>query len=66
MSEPLTRTAASAAVEGIGWRYLLGTLCTTVAVPGLAEGAEVVRAAVAACGGDGEGDVRADVRPCLL
>jgi 4a-hydroxytetrahydrobiopterin dehydratase len=63
MSEPLTRTAASAAVEAIGWRYLLGTLSTTVAVPGLAEGAEVVRAAVDACGQDADTHLRADLRP---
>ena len=47
MSEPLTRTAASAAVDDAGWRYLLGTLRTTVPVAGLAQDAEVVRALTA-------------------
>jgi 4a-hydroxytetrahydrobiopterin dehydratase len=63
MTEPLTRAAASAAVEDAGWRLLLGTLCTSVAVGGLAEGAEVVRAAVDACGPDADRHLHADVRP---
>lgn len=60
---PLSRTAASAAVEDIGWRYLLGALAVCVPVRSLAQAAEVAAAAVAACGDDADGHMRADLRP---
>ena len=63
MNEPLSRTAASRAVEAIGWRYLLGTLCTSVAVGPLARAVAVAGAAAAACGPDADGHLLADVRP---
>ncbi|MCW2497243.1 VOC family protein [Jatrophihabitans sp.] len=63
MTSPLTRPAASAAVEAFGWRYLLGTFCTSVPVPSLAEGAAVAAAAVAACGAAADAHLRLDVRP---
>jgi 4a-hydroxytetrahydrobiopterin dehydratase len=63
VSETLSRTAASEAVEQIGWRYLLGTLVTSVAVPGLAEGARVGVTAVSTCGPDADAHLRVDVRP---
>ena len=60
---PLSRTAASAAVAGIGWRYLLGALHASVPVRSLAQAAEAAAAAVAACGPDADAHLRADLRP---
>jgi len=60
---PLSRTAASAAVQDIGWRYLLGTLAVAVPVRSLAQAAAVATAAVAACGDDADGHLRIDLRP---
>jgi 4a-hydroxytetrahydrobiopterin dehydratase len=59
----LSRTAASDAVESIGWRYLLAQLATSVAVPSLGEAGEVARAATIACGPDADLHLRADLRP---
>jgi 4a-hydroxytetrahydrobiopterin dehydratase len=59
----LSRTAASTAVEAIGWRYLLGTLSVSVPVQSLAQGIEVVTAAMAASGSDADGRLRVDLRP---
>ncbi|MEV0717467.1 VOC family protein [Asanoa sp. NPDC050611] len=58
----LTRQQASAAVGDLGWRFLLGTLRTSVTVPSLSSAAAVVTSAVAACGPDADGHLRADVR----
>jgi 4a-hydroxytetrahydrobiopterin dehydratase len=63
LDAPLSRTAASAAVAGIGWRYLLGVLAVSVPVQSLAQAGEVAAAAVAACGPDADGHLRADMRP---
>jgi 4a-hydroxytetrahydrobiopterin dehydratase len=60
---PLSRTAASAAVAGIGWRYLLGVLAVSVPVQSLTQASEVTAAAVAACGHDADGHLRVDMRP---
>ena len=60
---PLSRTAASAAVQDTGWRYLLGTLAVAVPVTSLAQATEVAAAAVAACGADADGHLRVDLRP---
>jgi 4a-hydroxytetrahydrobiopterin dehydratase len=59
----LSRTAASAAVAGIGWRSLLGTLAVSVPVDSLAQASEVAAAAVAASGPDADGHLRVDLRP---
>jgi 4a-hydroxytetrahydrobiopterin dehydratase len=63
MEEVLSRTAASHAVGEQGWRFVLGTLRASVAVGSMAEAADVVQRAVAACGGDADGHLRADLRP---
>jgi 4a-hydroxytetrahydrobiopterin dehydratase len=63
LDAPLSRTAASAAVAAIGWRYLLGTLAASVPVRSLAQASEVAAAAVAACGPDADAHLRADMRP---
>jgi 4a-hydroxytetrahydrobiopterin dehydratase len=60
---PLSRTAASAAVADIGWRYLLGTLAVSVPVRSLAQARDVAAAAVAASGPGADGHLRADLRP---
>jgi len=41
---PLSRIAASAAIEPIGWRYLLGTLCASVPVGSIARAAQAAAA----------------------
>ncbi|GAA2382383.1 hypothetical protein Cme02nite_53560 [Catellatospora methionotrophica] len=62
MSETaLTRQQASEAVTGHGWRFVLGSLCTAVAVSSLAGAVEVAALAVAAAGADGERLLRLDL-----
>jgi 4a-hydroxytetrahydrobiopterin dehydratase len=63
LDAPLSRTAASAAVAGIGWRYLLGMLAASVPVQSLAQASEVAAATVAACGQDADAHLRVDMRP---
>jgi 4a-hydroxytetrahydrobiopterin dehydratase len=62
-TDTMTRAAASAAVEQLGWRYLLHTLETSVAVPSIEDALRVSSSAVAACGADADGHLRIDVRP---
>ena len=65
MDEPdvaLTRTAASRAVESIGWRYLLATLCSSVSVESMEQALRVAGEAIAACGPDADGHLRVDLR----
>jgi hypothetical protein len=47
MDDLLSRGAASAAVSHLGWRYLLGTLRTSVRVGSLAQAATVAARAPA-------------------
>jgi 4a-hydroxytetrahydrobiopterin dehydratase len=63
LGAPLSRTAASAAVQDFGWRYLLGTLCASFPVHDLARAGAVAAAAVAAAGPEADGHLRADLRP---
>ena len=63
LDAPLSRTAASAAVADIGWRYLLDYLAVSVPVQSLAQGSAVAAAAVAAGGADADGHLRVDLRP---
>ena len=58
----LRRQEASDAVGGLGWRYVLGTLCATVAVGSPAEAAEVAARMVDACG-DEAASLSIDLRP---
>ncbi len=62
----LTRGAASAAVEGIGWRYLLGTLCSAVPVTSLHQALGAAAVAVTAAGPGADRHLRLDVRPDRL
>ncbi|GAA2625436.1 VOC family protein [Streptomyces spororaveus] len=63
MSAVLTGQEVSEAVGGLGWRLLLDSVRTSVAVESLAAAAEVVARAVEVCGGEGERHLAADVRP---
>ena len=62
MEELLTRQAASEAVQDDGWRYLLGTLRTAVAVDSPARAAGLVAAAVEVCGENAAGHLGIDLR----
>jgi len=58
----LTRRAASDAVGGLGWRFLLGSLRTSVVIGSLGQGADVIARSVAVCGDDADGHLVADLR----
>jgi 4a-hydroxytetrahydrobiopterin dehydratase len=62
MERALSRQEASDAVSDLGWRYLLGTLRTSVLVTSLARAAEVTGVAVAACAAQADRHLRADLR----
>ena len=64
--ERLSRTAASTAVEALGWRYVLGSLDAVVPVASIAEAATLAGAVVTACGADADEHLRLDVRPDRL
>lgn len=66
MTEILSPAAASAAVEQLGWRYLLGALTTAVAVPSYDAAVAVVAGAVAACGPAAADHLRLDLRPAVV
>jgi 4a-hydroxytetrahydrobiopterin dehydratase len=59
----LSRPEASAAVTGLGWRYVLGAFCTVVPVTSLAQAVDLVGHLVAVCGADADPHLRMDVRP---
>src|SRR6185437_4250012 len=63
MSPKLTMTETSDAVNDLGWRFILGTLRTSVPVQSLTQAAQVTADAVAACGLDADQHLRADLRP---
>jgi 4a-hydroxytetrahydrobiopterin dehydratase len=63
MSDRLSRAEASAAVGRIGWRYLLGSVVTSVAVSTLADAAKVVGTVVDSCAAAADEHLRVDVRP---
>ncbi len=63
MNDILSRGAASEAVNESAWRYLLGTLRTSVPVISVAQGLEVAGAAVAACAEDADEHLNVDLRP---
>ncbi len=59
----LGRREASDAVSGLGWRYALGLVRTSVRVRSLAQAAEVATRAVTASGPDADQHLWMDVRP---
>jgi 4a-hydroxytetrahydrobiopterin dehydratase len=63
---PLSRTEAQGAVADLGWRLLLGELVTVVPLDSLAEGAGLLAAVTVELGPDGDGHLRADLRPDRL
>jgi 4a-hydroxytetrahydrobiopterin dehydratase len=62
MERTLSQQEASDPVSDLGWRYLLGTLRTSVLVTSLAHAAEVTIVAVAAYAAQADRHLRADVR----
>jgi 4a-hydroxytetrahydrobiopterin dehydratase len=62
----LSRTAASTAVEGMGWRHLLGVLQLAVPVSGLAVAVRLAAVVVDAAGPDVDAHLRLDLRPDAL
>ncbi|MEU8773338.1 VOC family protein [Streptomyces sp. NPDC048606] len=66
MERALSRREASEAVHDHGWRYLLGTLRTSVPVESLARAIALAADAVAVCGDDADRHLRVDARPELL
>jgi 4a-hydroxytetrahydrobiopterin dehydratase len=62
-TKPLPASTASAALSGLGWRYLLGTLCTSVPVPSLAAALRVAATATRACADLADAHLRIDLRP---
>jgi 4a-hydroxytetrahydrobiopterin dehydratase len=62
----MTRNEASAAVEQLGWRYLLGALSTSVAVDSIGQAVSVATQVVEACGANADAHLRMDVRPDRL
>ncbi len=58
----LSRTEASDAVSGLGWRYILGIVRTCVPVDSLAQSADVAARVVAAAGPGADGHLRLDIR----
>ncbi|MFF1379465.1 VOC family protein [Streptomyces sp. NPDC058308] len=65
MEQILSRQEASEAVRDHGWRYLLGSLQTSVLVGTLAQAISLAADAVAVCGDDADRHLRVDVRPDL-
>ncbi|MFH8576834.1 VOC family protein [Streptomyces zaomyceticus] len=63
METTLTGTQASASVGDLGWRYLLGSLRTAIAVESLAQAAETAKLAVTVCGDHADRHLTLDVRP---
>jgi 4a-hydroxytetrahydrobiopterin dehydratase len=62
MDVKLSRQAASAAVTGLGWRFVLGVVRTSVRVGSLAQAAEVARRVVAVAAPDADDHLWVDLR----
>src|SRR5690348_3657513 len=60
--EPLSRTAASAAVSGLGWRFVLGVARTSVRAGALSQAAAAAAAITAQAGPDADARLLADIR----
>lgn len=63
LDEVLSRPDASAAVEALGWRYVLGAYLASVPVGSSTEALAVAQSAVAACGSYADDHLRLDLRP---
>jgi 4a-hydroxytetrahydrobiopterin dehydratase len=62
----MSRTAISAAVDGLGWRYILGLVRTAVPVVSLAAAADAAARVSAMAGDDADEHLWFDVRPDRL
>ncbi|MFF1818095.1 VOC family protein [Kribbella sp. NPDC058245] len=62
MEQVLSRKEASEAVQDAGWRFLLGTLRTSVTVDSLAQAIGLAADAVAVCGDDADQHLAVDAR----
>jgi 4a-hydroxytetrahydrobiopterin dehydratase len=62
----MSRTVISAAVDGLGWRYILGLVRTAVPVESLAAAAKAAARVTAAAGDDADGHLWLDARPDRL
>jgi 4a-hydroxytetrahydrobiopterin dehydratase len=62
LDRTLRRQEASEAVTGLGWRYVLGLLRTTLPAGSLAEAAELAGRVAAACGAEADGRLWIDLR----
>jgi len=62
MDGKLSRQDISAAISGLGWRYVLSVARTSVPVGTLAEAVDVAGRAVAAAGVDADGHLLVDLR----
>jgi 4a-hydroxytetrahydrobiopterin dehydratase len=58
----LRRQEASEAVTGLGWRYVLGLLRTTLPAGSLAQAADLADKVTAACGAEADGRLWIDLR----
>ena len=58
----VSRPEAAEAVNGLGWRYLRGTLCTSVRAESPGQAADVAARVIAAAGNDAGECLRADIR----
>ncbi|MFF3015639.1 VOC family protein [Streptomyces sp. NPDC057939] len=63
MEQILSRQQASEAVHDHGWRFLLGTLRTSVPVGSLAQAIGLAAGAIAVCGNSADRHLRVDARP---
>jgi len=59
----LSRAGISAALSGLGWRYVLGAARSSVAAGSIAQAAGLAARAAAAAGADADACLRLDVRP---
>ncbi|MBG0560625.1 VOC family protein [Actinoplanes aureus] len=62
MDRKLSRQEASEATGAHGWRFLLGTLRTSVPVHSLHQAAVAAMRAAEVCGSDADGHLRSDIR----
>lgn len=63
MERELSRREASDAVSDLGWRFLLGTIRTSVPVGSLAQAAAMAASVAAVCGDHADQHLHADLRP---
>ncbi|MFG2823281.1 VOC family protein [Kitasatospora sp. NPDC048365] len=63
MERTLTGSEASEAIQDHGWRFLLGSLRTSVPVGSLAQAIDVAAKAATVCGSDADRHLSVDARP---